>query len=203
MGIFDVNASDLIESIAEDLGRNKSIKKPAFTEYVKTGANRERAPLKKEWFFLRMSSILYRVYKDGPVGTESLRTYYGGKKNRGVKPEHFMKASGKILRLCLQELEKQGYVKKSKKGRVITGNGEKFLIEKSKHVNAFLENKNELSKKLREDKVERMKFTEIRRKQREDLRRIAGKPIAPSTEKSSASSKTSDGKASEKTQGKK
>ncbi len=29
------------------------------------------------------------------VGTERLRTYYGGKKNRGVKPEHQYKASGK------------------------------------------------------------------------------------------------------------
>ncbi len=203
MGIFDVNASDLIESIGEDFSQNKSIKKPSFIEYVKTGANRQRSPLNKDWFYSRMASVLYRVYKDGPVGTESLRTYYGGKKNRGVKPEHFMKASGKILRLCLQELEKLGFVKKAKKGRVITGSGEKFLIEKSKHVDSFVESRKELLKKMAEEKVERMKYVDMRRKQREDLRRIAGKPIAASTEKKPSSAQKADAKAEDKAQGKK
>lgn len=130
MGIFDVPPAILIKEVAKDL--KEKIQKPQWIDFVKTGTSRERAPQDKDFWFYRNASILYRVYKDGPVGTGSLRTYYGGRKNRGVKPEHHNKGSGKIVRTCLQELEKKGFIKKSKKGRIITGTGEKYLFEISK-----------------------------------------------------------------------
>lgn len=108
--------------------------KPAWTSYVKTGAHAERAPEREDWFFVRMGSLLYRVYKELPLGVGSLRTYYGGKKNRGVKKEKFRKASGKVIRTALQELEKLGFVKKEKTGRIITPKGQSYLNRKAKQV---------------------------------------------------------------------
>ncbi len=131
MGIYDVQATFLIEEAAKKLGQE--IEQPKFVEYAKTGAHRERAPSREDWFSVRLASILYRTYKSGVVGTERLRTYYGGKKNRGVKPEHQYKASGKVIRVCLQKLEEKGYLEKAKpKGRKITAKGTKFLNEVSK-----------------------------------------------------------------------
>ncbi len=142
MGVFDVPANELIEAVAAELQKNANYKEPQWLLFVKSGRHRERAPQRKDWWFMRCASILYRIYKDGPAGTESLRTYYGGKRNRGVKPHHFSKASGKIIRLCLQQLEKDGLVRKAKpKGREIAPKGEKFLNAKSKEAFAVWQDK--------------------------------------------------------------
>jgi len=131
--IFDVPTGQLIAEIAMDL-KKQGIERPKWSLFVKTGVNRERVPENRDWFYLRLASVLYRVYKDGPVGTESLRTYYGGKKNKGTKKHHFYKASGKVVRTCLQLLEKQGFIKKEKKGRVVTGKGHSYLNKKAKQI---------------------------------------------------------------------
>ena len=68
-----------------------------------------------------------KLYVKGPVGINRLKTEYGGRQNRGVKPEHHHAGGGKIIRVLLQQLEKAGYVSKSKKGRAITSAGVKFL----------------------------------------------------------------------------
>ena len=68
---------------------------------------------------------------DKPIGTNKLKNLYGGKKNRGHKPERFYKGSGKIIRVILQQLEKAEYVKYIEKGvhkgRMITPKGKKIL----------------------------------------------------------------------------
>src|SRR3989338_965881 len=92
--LFDVPTELLITHLASDLKENQKVPQPAFVPYVKTGAHRERSPQNPDWYYIRMASILRRVYVDGPVGTESLRTYYGGRKARGSKPHEFRKASG-------------------------------------------------------------------------------------------------------------
>ena len=132
MGITDVPATNLIQEMASDL--KQKLEKPSFTEWVKTGAHNERAPQNKEWWYVRAASVMYRVYVDGPLGTETLRTYYGGKKNRGSAPHRFRKSSGKIVRSCLQALEKEGLIKKLKKGRTISAKGESYLTQMSKKV---------------------------------------------------------------------
>lgn len=136
MAIFDVPAAELIEAMAADF--KKQVKQPVWIEFVKSGPHRERAPHRRDWFYLRMASILYRVYKDGPVGTNRLRTYYGGRKARGPKPHRFKRASGKVIRLSLQELDKLGYLKKAKRGRVVSSKGEGYLNLKSKEIKKIL-----------------------------------------------------------------
>ncbi|MCH7902846.1 30S ribosomal protein S19e [archaeon] len=151
MGIFDVPASMLIEEVAKDL--KQKIQQPDFIAFVKSGAHTERAPNNPDWFYMRNASILYQIYKHGAAGTGHLRNYYGGRKNRGVKPERKRKASGKIIRVCLQSLEKQGLLKKEKKGRIVSSQGEKLLYAKSLEVGKIFE---ETKKKKEQEKKERI-----------------------------------------------
>ncbi len=156
MGIYDVPATELIEAIAQDL-KTQGIEEPAWTEFVKSGSHRERAPQRRDWFYVRMASILYRAYKDGTIGTNRLRTYYGGKRNRGVKPHHFSKASGKVIRTCLQELEKKGLLKKEKAGRALSGKGQSFLIAKAKEVYKIFSEKVKADAKAIDDRASKAK----------------------------------------------
>ncbi len=129
--VYDVNPNKLIHSVAKELEKKEEFKMPEWALFVKTGANRERTPYQKNWWFVRCAAILRSVYVHGPIGVERLRTKYGGKKNKGVKSEKFYKGSGSIIRECLQQLEKAGFVKKvthtRRHGRRITPKGRSFL----------------------------------------------------------------------------
>ena len=129
--MYDADAQELIQKAAEELKKITEIKAPAWASFVKTGMHKERPPVDSDWWYLRTASVLRAVYRLGPVGVSKLRTKYGGKKNRGVKKEHFFKGSGNILRKSLQQLEKAGFVKFAEKGvhkgRIITPKGKSFL----------------------------------------------------------------------------
>ena len=129
--MYDADPQDLVDKTAQELKKIPEIKAPSWAPFVKTGMHKQRAPVEKEWWFVRVASVLRTVYRLGPVGTEKLRTKYGGKKNRGHKKEHFFKGSGSILRKSLQQLEKAGFVKFVEKGvhkgRVVTPKGKSFL----------------------------------------------------------------------------
>ena len=56
--VFDVPADLLIEEIAKDLREVKKIEQPGFIIYAKSGSHRERAPLRKDWWYVRCASIL-------------------------------------------------------------------------------------------------------------------------------------------------
>ena len=121
----DVEAKKLIANLAEEL--KTKIKMPEWAVYVKTGTQSQRPPEQKDWWYIRAASILRKIYTDGPVGTSRLRSYYGGRKQRGHKPEHFRKGSGKIIRVILQDLEKINLISKDSKGRKVTKEGQKLL----------------------------------------------------------------------------
>ncbi|MCF0227027.1 MAG: 30S ribosomal protein S19e [Methanobrevibacter sp.] len=125
--VFDVPAEVLIDTVAEEFKNNDKINPPAWANFVKTGVHKERKPENPDWWFIRAASILRRVYMDGPVGVISLRTFYGGKKDRGVRPESFRKGSGAVIRTALHQLEDAGYVEKVEGGRVVTPAGRSFL----------------------------------------------------------------------------
>lgn len=129
--IYDVDPTKLIEQAAKELKKIAEIKPPVWACYVKTGRHKERPPVKPDWWYIRSASVLRKVYKLGPIGVSKLRGHYGGKPNRGFKPEHFYKGSGNITRKILQQLEKAGFLaketKKVHKGRTITPKGKSFL----------------------------------------------------------------------------
>ena len=132
--VFDVPADLLIEKVAEEFKNNDKINSPAWSNFVKTGVHKERKPESADWWYVRTASIIRRVYIDGPVGVMSLRTFYGGKKDRGVRPEVFRKGSGSIIRTALHQLEDAGLVEKVEGGRVVTPAGRSFLDKMSGEI---------------------------------------------------------------------
>ncbi|MDO8427765.1 MAG: 40S ribosomal protein S19 [Candidatus Diapherotrites archaeon] len=163
MAIENVHPSDLISGLANDFEKNLKMQKPNFADYVKTGVHRERAPTQENWYYLRLGSLLYRIYKDGPVGVQSLRSYYGGRQARGVRPHRHRKASGKVIRFCLQELEKVGFIEKfGKKGRKLSKKGQSFLYQKAKQLTAQMP---EILAAKEEAKIARVKKLETISKQ--------------------------------------
>jgi small subunit ribosomal protein S19e len=125
--VYDVPADLLIQRVAEKLKEMDEFKPPEWAAFVKTGVHKERAPEQPDWWYIRVAAIFRKVYTDGPVGIERLRTVYGGRKRRGVEPPKFRKGSGSIIRKALQQLEKAGFVKQSSEGRVVTPQGRSFL----------------------------------------------------------------------------
>src|SRR3989344_7517881 len=127
--MYDADPNVLIGKAAAEL--KKSIQAPELSKYVKTGAHKERPPQDYDWWYKRAAAVLRSVYMLGPVGTSKLRTKYGGKKNRGFKPEKFYRGSGKVIRMILQQLENEKLVVQQQKGvhkgRVITPKGKKLL----------------------------------------------------------------------------
>ena len=203
MAIFDIPTARLIEGTAEDLENKFNIGKPVFADFVKTGAGKNKAPSQKNWYYLRMASILYRVFKDGPVGTESLRTYYGSRQNRGLKPSKLRKASGKIIRLCLQELEKLEFIKKDRKGRVIAGKGHSYLEKKAKEISLVLKTEEKDSAENKTKYIEKMKQLEQKRaKERSELvysdTSKFKKPVTDSEDKKSKKEKRKERKQDKK-----
>lgn len=129
------NADKLVTAAALKLKEKMEI--PEWAKFVKTGAGKERQPDNSEWWYIRSASVLRKIYLNGPIGVQRLRSIYGNLKNRGHKPSHFKRGSGKILRVILQDLEKTGYVaqnKKGKKGRIVTSDGQKFLDHIAKDI---------------------------------------------------------------------
>ncbi len=124
----DVPADILIERLKEKLKEMPEIKPPEWAKYVKTGSHKERPPQQDDWWYIRAASILRTIYLRGPVGVEKLRTKYGGRKDRGVRPERFRKASGHIIRKIMQQLEQARLLEKvERKGRRITPKGQSLL----------------------------------------------------------------------------
>lgn len=159
--MYDVDAQELVSKTAEELKKIPEIKSPAWAPFVKTGMHKERPPVKDDWWYMRTASVLRMIYRLGPVGVSKLRTKYGGKKNRGVKKEHFFKGSGSILRKSLQQLEKAGFVKFAEKGvhkgRIITPKGRSFLDKIAIRIHGSMpkhEVKAEAKKETQENKAE-------------------------------------------------
>lgn len=111
----------------EELKKFPEIKVPHWAKFAKSSAANERPPEQKDFWFIRSASILRRLYIDGPIGVSRLRTYYGKRKRRGRRPAISFKASGKIIRTILQQLEKSGLVQTVKGGRALTPKGRSLL----------------------------------------------------------------------------
>jgi len=128
-----VQPAKLIARLTEELKKVEEIKPTVWAKFVKSGAHRTRPPQHDDFWYTRSASVLRRIYLDGPVGVERLRTYYGARKKRGFQPPKFKLAAGNSLRKILQQLEKAGYVEKDAKGgRKITSKGRKFLDNAAK-----------------------------------------------------------------------
>lgn len=130
MSVYDIPADLYNKQLAEALKQIPEFKMPEWADYVKTSVARARPPSEPDFWYKRAASILRQIYIKGIVGVNRIRTRYGGRKNRGMKPEEFRKGSGKIIRTILQQAEKAGFVEKfkgKKCGRQLTQKGKEFL----------------------------------------------------------------------------
>ena len=129
--IYEIPADKYNKLLAEALKKKPEFKMPEWAIYVKTSVSKSRPPENNDWWHTRAASILRQIYLQGVVGVGRLRTKYGSRKNRGMRPEVFRKASGKIIRLILQQSEKAGLLEKVKEGarfgRRLTKSGKAFL----------------------------------------------------------------------------
>lgn len=125
--VYDVPGDELVGFLKQKMKKIEQISPPEWSKFVKTGVHKQRPPIQEDWWYARCAAILRTVYTKGPIGTERLRTKYGGRKDSGSKKEHFRKGSGNIIRKCLQQLEKSGLIEKTEKGRKITNKGMKLV----------------------------------------------------------------------------
>ncbi len=124
MIVQEVPAAVLIKRLSDELKKLKELTPPSWSHFVKTGAHKERPPQLFDWWHTRAASIMRRIYIGSPVGISRLRTFYGGRKNRGQAPDHFSRGGGKIIRVALQQLESAGLVSKlERRGRKLTPKG--------------------------------------------------------------------------------
>jgi len=125
---YDVPAEAIIKKLADKLKNEYKLTPPEWAKWVKTGVHRERQPDDPDWWYVRTAAVLRKVYMRGPIGIEHLRSLFGGKRDRRVKPHRARKGSGSIIRKALQQLEEAGLVETIKgKGRVVTSKGRSFV----------------------------------------------------------------------------
>jgi small subunit ribosomal protein S19e len=114
--LYDIPAELLIPKVAEELKKRKEIQPPAWAAFAKAGVHQQMPPEDPDFWYIRSASVLRRLYIDGPVGVQRMRTAYGGKRDRGSSPFQFRKGGGSSLRKILQQLEAAGLVTKDKAG---------------------------------------------------------------------------------------
>ncbi len=138
---YDIPSSVLIERLAKHLKEEvDEITPPAWTLFAKTGVHTQRPPTNPDWWFIRSASVLRKIYVKGPIGIEMLRQEYGGRIDRGAKPEHAAKGSGSIIRNVIHQLQAAGLVKSYRtEGRVVTSEGRRLLDRLSTEIKKDLE----------------------------------------------------------------
>lgn len=134
--VYEISPQEYNLKLAEALKNVPEFKEPEWVKFVKSSSSKERPIEDPDFWYKRAASILRQVYKKKSIGVNRLRTRYGSKKNRGNKPEMFVKSGGKIIRTILQQADKAGFTQAIKEikgtnekkiGRRLTESGKKFL----------------------------------------------------------------------------
>jgi len=127
--VKDVPAEKFIKAFAQHMKNQDKIDIPKWAEYVKTGTMKELAPYDRDWMYVRAASIMRKIYVRQGTGVGGLRKTYGDRNRKSTCKQHFTKASGKIIRHLVQQLEELGWVEQmedSKKGgRKMTRDGQR------------------------------------------------------------------------------
>jgi len=125
---YDVPADKLIRKLADELKKVETITPPDWAPFVKTGRHKEKSPVEGDWWHVRAAAMLRKIYIDGPMGTTRLAAEYGGKADRGSKPNKAVRGSRSISRVTVQQLEKSQLVQKQKDGgRVVSAKARKLI----------------------------------------------------------------------------
>ena len=135
MAVYDFEQQEYNLKLAQALKKIPEFKAPEWVKFVKSSSGKERPIDDEDFWHKRAASMLKQIYKNKLMGVSRLKTKYGTKKNRGMKPEKFVKGSGKIIRVILQQSDKAGLTEmikaqkgtKIKSGRRLTEKGLSFM----------------------------------------------------------------------------
>ena len=136
--VYDIGPQEFNLKLAQSLKEIPEFQEPEWAKFVKSSPSKERPIEDPDFWYKRAASILRQIYKKKIVGVSRLRTKYGSKKNRGMKPERFVKSGGKIIRTILQQADKAGLTESIKEikgtrekrpGRRLTAKGKQFMEE--------------------------------------------------------------------------
>ncbi len=130
--VYEMPANEYNKKLAEILKAMPEFKAPEWSFFVKTGTAKKRPPQEPDFWHKRAASVLRQIYVHKVVGVNRLKTRYGSRKNRGMKPERFRKGSGKIVRVILQQAESVELLEKynesgKRAGRRLTDKGKELL----------------------------------------------------------------------------
>jgi small subunit ribosomal protein S19e len=130
--VYDLKSDEYNTKLAQILKDMPEFKQPEWSLYVKTGVSKQRPPTDVDFWHKRAASILRQIYINRVVGVNRLKTRYGSRQNRGMRPEKFKKASGKIIRTILQQADAAGLLEKynvpgKRAGRKLTIKGKELL----------------------------------------------------------------------------
>ena len=132
--VYNLKSNEYNNKLSQALKQLPEFNQPEWSFFVKTGIAKKRPPQEKDFWHKRAASILRQIYINKTVGVNRLKTRYGSRKNRGMRPEVFRKASGKIIRTILQQAEKAELLTKSNQigrraGRTLTEKGKQLMEE--------------------------------------------------------------------------
>jgi small subunit ribosomal protein S19e len=129
--IKDVDPKKFIEIAKIEFKKIKELSPPEWARFAKTGSHTKFPPQNEDWWYTRAASMIRKIELKQPLGVSKLRTYYGGRKERGDKPSKFRRAGGSNIRKIFQQLEAAGFVTVrkdgKKRGRLLTEKGKQFV----------------------------------------------------------------------------
>jgi len=129
---------------------------PEWVDVVKTGYAKELPPNHQDWLYIRMASIIRRVYMRCPTGVGALSRRYGTlNKRRGVRPNHTAKSAKGLIRYSMQQFEKLGWMRKAERGRKLTRKGQYFMDEFSGRISRSLMVTNYWRRRQKQERLKR------------------------------------------------
>ncbi|XP_066928011.1 small ribosomal subunit protein eS19-like [Clytia hemisphaerica] len=126
--VKDVCPQKFVVAFAAHLKKSNKMKVPEFVEIVKTSKAKEIGPVDPDWYYVRAAAVARHVYLRPNTGVGALRRVYGGAKNNGTRPSHFVKGSASVARKVLQSLEGLKMVTTDENGgRTLTSTGRRDM----------------------------------------------------------------------------
>ena len=133
---YRVKAAPLMEAIKETLKTKNEIKLPENHDLIKTSHGKQYSPEDSNWFYIRMASIVRTAMCKGTISLKSLSRKHSCRKNGGVRPTRYAKASDFVNASAVEELIKIGWFNFQSKKDILTSNAKEVLgeiIEKINH----------------------------------------------------------------------
>ncbi|ORD97010.1 RS19 [Hepatospora eriocheir] len=125
--VYRVDTEKLLEQIKNLLKEDSNIELPKNIQFLKSGHGKQYVPDDKDAFFVRMASIVRQAICKKRVSLTGLAYRYGNRKNRGVRPTKFAKASTFLLEAAIKNLEKIGWFDFKQKETILTEKAKKII----------------------------------------------------------------------------